>query len=477
MATLGIATLKTALDQAGLKSGFKDARATATGELKYMAKSIATDLGISSTSLASFASAAGAAAGGVGIAVGLAVAAAGVAKAAYTQLIVPTVDYALAVGDLSTKIGVNAEQSSTLIQVMDDLRIENTTMLTAFRFMNANGIQPTIENLAKLSDRYNAITDPVAKAQFAAKMFGARAGPEMQKLLAIGGNALKQYALDAKATGLVINDMAVQGANDFYAMKDAYDDTLGGLKVQLGLVGMPIATGFFGALSAGIQQVIYNFNNVDPGSVVRAIAQAGHDYREVQEKNRRQAMLTTKDQDLLGASIANTARETAIAALEMRGFNESMIDAAVDAANGQLKVDLLKAAIDRLKDKNVRIDVTTINREINLMMSTAPTSWYTLPSPDEKKNVVKVYDQGLKKWFWHNLTTGTYTPAQHGLHTIVPPGFPNDNFMIGATSGEEVSVKTKEQQAAGGPSVGTVIINDRMEAQAFKQRFYDVLRG
>lgn len=51
----------------------------------------------------------------------------------------------------------------------------------------------------------------------------------------------------------------------------------------------------------------------------------------------------------------------------------------------------------------------------------------------------------------------------HGIEGIVPRGFPNDTFKIGATSGEEFSIKTPAQQQQGGGDNSDIV--NAIEAQ------------
>jgi hypothetical protein len=55
---------------------------------------------------------------------------------------------------------------------------------------------------------------------------------------------------------------------------------------------------------------------------------------------------------------------------------------------------------------------------------------------------------------------GLQERGQHGLHGIVPPGYSRDNFLIGVQSGEEVEVKTREQQRSDPGGDTTIIIHN-----------------
>jgi len=484
MATLGIATLKTALDQTGLKSGLNDAKKTTKAELQYMAKSFATDIGIPASAL----SAAGAAATGVGIGLAAVAAAAKGAEMAYKGLVLPAQQYALAMGDLARRAQVSTEEASRWNEVAEASRVELTSLATGFRFLTAAGIQPTIANVGKLADQFLAIKDPVARMTFAAKNFGAKAGPEMAKLLELGSAGLNRYA-DGLRDGMVVTAEMEQKAKDLYAAQDELNDAVDEFKVVVGGAFIPAATDVisFATRIADAFEEALGAPFLQRGLVFGA---AMRDSRDQMNYTGDYARELQRNLNLLPPAIGGTTegleKYTAQAALTAaaeeylhNGLTKTYTDfmnqyRAAKQAEQQLKLVMQLMEIADGMTAEMRIDLST--------------NWGPgfVPSPTElaagkpSGNIVKVYDQDKKKWYWHNLDTGTYTPAQHGFQGVVPSGFPNDSFVFGASSGEDVTIRTKEQQASGGgggPSVGTVIINDRMEAQAFKQRFYDVLRG
>lgn len=179
------------------------------------------------------------AAKGLGMAFGVAAAAVGATKMAFDAIVTPTVDYGLAVRDLATRLSVTTEEASKFIQIGDDLRLSQQQLETGFRFLVAKGIQPTVNNLADLSDEYRSIKDPIEKAAFAMEHFGARSGLEMTKLLDAGGDSIREMADDAEKLGLVLGQDATDGAQDFYEATDLLNDSLLGLKVTVGTAVLP----------------------------------------------------------------------------------------------------------------------------------------------------------------------------------------------------------------------------------------------
>jgi hypothetical protein len=64
---------------------------------------------------------------------------------------------------------------------------------------------------------------------------------------------------------------------------------------------------------------------------------------------------------------------------------------------------------------------------------------------------------------------GTDAGFQHGTPPggfTVPPGFPNDSFRVGLTSGERLFVKPQGRSGGGGLTIGTLILNGVNDPQA-----------
>lgn len=150
-----------------------------------------------------------------------------------------TMKYAAEVRDLSRAIGANAEETSSLIQVADDATVSVGTLEAAFKAAIKKGIQPNIETLAKLSDEYLAIQDPVQRSQFAMEKFG-RAGLDMAKILEQGGDAIKSAAREAKNLGLTLDEKAVKAARELEINMDNLGDKLEAFKTKVGNAVIPV---------------------------------------------------------------------------------------------------------------------------------------------------------------------------------------------------------------------------------------------
>lgn len=161
-----------------------------------------------------------------------------------------TVEYAAEVRDLSRAIGASAEEASAMVQVADDVGVSVGTLEAAFKAAIKNGIQPSIDNLSKLSDEYNSIQDPVQRSQFAMDKFG-RAGLDMAKLLEQGGDAIRDAAEEAKELGLTLDDAAVKEARQFEIQLDNMGDKVEALKLKIGKGLIPVLNTLFDTADKG----------------------------------------------------------------------------------------------------------------------------------------------------------------------------------------------------------------------------------
>jgi hypothetical protein len=71
---------------------------------------------------------------------------------------------------------------------VDDLR-------ASMRFMVHKGIEPSVDNLARLAEQYNAVQGPVNKGQLLLQSFG-RMGFGMCKSMEMGASHIRKYVQD-----------------------------------------------------------------------------------------------------------------------------------------------------------------------------------------------------------------------------------------------------------------------------------------
>lgn len=141
-------------------------------------------------------------------------------------------EYAGAVRDVALASGQSADEASRMLQVLDDFQISAQDVTAATRAMTKEGLTPTIETLASLSDQYLQITDAQERNEFVIKNLG-RAGLQWVNMLNQGGDALRSMAGEIDQN-LILNDEMIKKAEQERLAMDALADSWQGFKVQVG---------------------------------------------------------------------------------------------------------------------------------------------------------------------------------------------------------------------------------------------------
>lgn len=205
-------------------------------------------------------------------------------------------EYAEQVRDLSYAYSLTTEQSSELIQVLDDARVAPASLETAFRSMVDKGIQPTVENLAKMADEFVSIHDPVERAEFLSEQFGSKAGPEMAKALGLGGDALRQYGKDAKDAGLLLNDADMAAAERLKQAQDSLADAQLNFDKAVGGPGTMIYAGMINAAVSEYYRLIDVLAELFPHQTnqVAWVQETGRAYAEMADEADRETRRFTR---------------------------------------------------------------------------------------------------------------------------------------------------------------------------------------
>jgi len=103
----------------------------------------------------------------------------------------------------------------------------------------SNGIAFTVDALAELSDVYVKLKPGLEQATFAAEKFGARAGPEMQKLLEKGSEAIRAQG-EAQADNMILTQANIDKAEELRIAEDNLTDSFAGFKYTIGNAVIPI---------------------------------------------------------------------------------------------------------------------------------------------------------------------------------------------------------------------------------------------
>jgi hypothetical protein len=356
----GLNSLTTSLKNAGAATDtLKTKTATGVGEFKRLGGTVGEVVQrMTGLSL-----------GAVGVAGGIALVGKSIIDATRESM-----KYSLAVGDLSTKLGISAQEASKFYQIADDLRISTQSLELGFRMLTRNGIQPNTENIMRLANEYNAIVDPVQKAQFAMDKFGARAGLEMARMLDAGSDSIGRMADEAEQFGLVVDEKAVATAKKFYENLDKLKDRLEGVKIALGGGIMQALVENGEAMEAGAKQADLRRQAyqqlVDEGitPTVQAVSVLAAELKREAEAAARAEYGTGQ---LFGDSIRQLKGDLLALPPALSAAAQAFYDQTAATVEGYLKnleykagVDDIAAAIAALRDKNVVINVTTVTEEV-----------------------------------------------------------------------------------------------------------------
>ncbi len=201
-----------------------------------------------------------------------------------------TVKYAEQVGDLSRITGASADESSRLIQVADDLKIDYGTLTQAAKTLAKDGIALTTEELAKASDQYLAFGTAGERAKYATDKFG-KSGLELTKILEQGGDAIRAMVAEQNGS-LILTDAQVKSARELEKAQDGLTDAFDGLKVALASGVIPTLTSLLKVLTGVFEtteqmaEIQKGFTGIlkDHDNVMRKEAQTYEEYRKEMER-------------------------------------------------------------------------------------------------------------------------------------------------------------------------------------------------
>lgn len=140
--------------------------------------------------------------------------------------------YAGSVRDLSLITGTGAEATSRFLQVIDDYQLtaEDATMAT--KALKEKGLVPTIDTLAMLAEKYQAIQDPAEKMAFIQDNLG-KGGARWVNVLNQQGDALRKAAGEVD-NNLVLTEEQIKQSEQARLAIDAMSDAWQGFKVSIG---------------------------------------------------------------------------------------------------------------------------------------------------------------------------------------------------------------------------------------------------
>lgn len=160
--------------------------------------------------------------------------------AALKESVNETVNYNNEVRQLAEVSGSSAEEASRLLQVMDDFKISAEDVNAATRAMTKEGLTPTVDTLAMLSDEYNTLNPGQERADFLMTNFG-RTGLKFAEAMSKGGDALRDMS-DAVGDGLILTQDGLNATREYELALDSWNDAILTAKVSIGSQLLPALT-------------------------------------------------------------------------------------------------------------------------------------------------------------------------------------------------------------------------------------------
>jgi hypothetical protein len=161
-------------------------------------------------------------------------------KKVYDETIGATLAYDLEVRKLAQNLGISTEETSRAIQTADDFGISQGEVTSALQMMVKRGTAPSIEALAEIADRYNAIKDPIKQAALMTELLG-RNWTALTPMLREGGDAIRETAA-SQAEGMLVTEAQAQAAEDLRIATDNLNDAYTAIRNQVGNDLIPALT-------------------------------------------------------------------------------------------------------------------------------------------------------------------------------------------------------------------------------------------
>lgn len=226
--------------------------------------------------------------------------------------------------DLSLVSGESAENTSRFIQVLDDFQITADDATAAAKKLKDNGLSPSIETLAQLSDQFRSIKDPAERMDFVYKNLG-KSGANWVNVLNQGSDALLKNA-DAINKNLILNDMEIKMYEVGRLAIDEKVDALQAFRVELGQnVGNVLA--FASAMERANE--IQQENTVVIGGQKRSTINYSDALNIAIAEQLSAADASTEYKDSLKEQ-EEAAKAAADALKELSASNKELIDGAID---------------------------------------------------------------------------------------------------------------------------------------------------
>lgn len=161
-----------------------------------------------------------------------------VAAQAFKMTVNEAQAYDQQIRDVMLSTGATAEESSRLVQVVDDAGVSYGVLKTAMKMASKEGIEPNIASLQSLSDKYLQLAPGVERNKFLMDTFG-KSGLEMARVMELGGDALGKMN-DEIDGGLVLTQEAIDQSEEYRKNIDELTDAWTAFKVTVGNSIIPV---------------------------------------------------------------------------------------------------------------------------------------------------------------------------------------------------------------------------------------------
>jgi hypothetical protein len=356
-------------------------------------------------------------------------------------------EYAREVRDLSATLGTSAEETSRMIQVLDDFQITGDQLSVALRTLRQEGLAPSIDVLANLSDEFLRLNPGIERTNFLMSHFG-RQGVQFATVMQQGGAAIRERSA-AVQQSLILDEAAIRRTEAFRLAVDDLNDEAQGLATTIGLAVIPALT-----------RLIENLQGAEDaaGTTAAEVAHMGSEARRLHDlaaagRDAAGGLLETERAARASASaVSGIAGAADTATGELRLLSDEMLTSMLAADSQSRVVSTAADAIDRLRSRHIVITIETIRREAQFLLRAGQAG-----------------------------ATGM-AGFQHGGSFIVggPSGTDRSLVAFPATRGERVIVQTPEQQRGGAGrslSIGQLVINSGLDQQAFNKMAENWLRA
>jgi len=287
------------------------------------------------------------------------------------QAVDETLKYDNAVRQLAAISGVGAEESSRLLQVLDDFKISSEDITTATRSMTREGLSPTLDTLAQLSDQYNKLNPGQERADFLMQNFG-KSGLKFAEAMEKGGDALHKMGAEVEKS-LIRTDAQIAKTRLAELALDRYQDKVQSIKVTLGSGLIGLLDGSTAAITKQAQEIYKAANGANFNTnMMSRYTDAQRAAWEESQKLATEQYLLAQGMDITSGASQNATQsmeEQAQAAKELseanseflnmvsditdrnRDYQDSIAEINQKYADGEISIDERQASLEELAVK------------------------------------------------------------------------------------------------------------------------------